>query len=542
MVTVVFEKLRLLRKCGVSENDLEALLFDLKSEMKSEGGMLEVEVNADRPDLLSSDGVARAVRGLTGKAVGEAKYEATDSGYTIIVERVVQRPYVAAAIVEGVKLGEEGLRELIQFQEKLHVTIGRRRRKVAIGIHDLTKIDTKIIKYSTIPLDYKFVPLGGEKPLTLSEILYGTEQGLSYGQISLAEGKLPAILQEDDQVLSVPPVINSEKTRLTSNTTDLFIDVTGTSAEAVGQTLDIISTNLAEGGGKIKQVKVIKGNWNSTPILHHGSVSAKLDYISSVSGHPYTCEEARNLLAKARLDSICDSDTLQVITPPYRIDLLGRADVVEELLMMKGYSNLTPSPHIITTTGSLSIHTSFIRALRDLAIGAGFIEVFNFVLTDHRDFKGNALKLTNPVTTEVNSVRTSLIPGILRLLSKNQNVGFPIKIFEIGDIVLRDVEKDTGYTNRTMMVLAIMDSKVSFEQLQGPIHAIIKALGTAPSYTRYDNSYFLEGRGAKIHVDDDEVGVIGELHPRELEYFGISFPVLIAELSVDELLRLQKGG
>ncbi|BBD71686.1 phenylalanine--tRNA ligase subunit beta [Sulfodiicoccus acidiphilus] len=539
MVTVTFNKFRLLSKCEVQEDELESLLFDLKSEVKpKEGGQLEVEVNADRLDLLSSDGIARAVKGLKGKALGEASYKQFSSSYILEVNEVRSRPFVAAAVLEDVVLGEEGLRELIQFQEKLHTTIGRKRRKVAVGIHDLSKVDTKVIKYSTLPLDYKFVPLGAGKLMSLREVLSETEQGRNYGQISLSEGRLPAILQEDGQVLSVPPVINSEKTKLTAETDRLLIDVTGTSGEAVVQTLDILVTNLAEGGAKIGTIELQGGVWQSTPVLNHDALKVELEYIRSASGYEMACEQVVALLSKARLDSSCDGQTVSVTIPPYRIDILGRADIVEEVLMAYGYSRVDPIDFIVTKGGSLLTQTKLIRALRDLAVGAGFTEVFNFVLVDGRDFKGNSVKLANPVTADVNSVRSSLIPGLLKMLSKNQKVGFPVKVFEIGEVVLADAEKETGYTNRTMMSLATIDSKISYEQLQSALHAILTSLGVTPSYTRYDNSYFMEGRGAKIIIDDEEVGVVGEVHPRELEFFGLTFPAMVAEVSVDELLKL----
>ncbi|MEM3855995.1 MAG: phenylalanine--tRNA ligase beta subunit-related protein, partial [Saccharolobus sp.] len=256
MVTIVLSKRKLLDKLGLNEHELEDILFNLKSEIKPvDENNLEIEINADRLDLLTTDGIARAVKGLLGKELGEAKYNVTETDYTLVVHNVKYRPYTLAAIVYNVNID---LQELIQFQEKLHQTIGRKRKKVAIGFHDLSKIDSKIIEYREIPLNYKFIPLNQNKEMSVSEVINNTEQGKLYGNISVSDGKSPAIIQDDGQVLSIPPIINSEKTKVTEKTKNLFIDVTGTSYEAVAQTLDIIVTNLAETGGMIGKVKVIK--------------------------------------------------------------------------------------------------------------------------------------------------------------------------------------------------------------------------------------------------------------------------------------------
>ncbi|MEM3491360.1 MAG: phenylalanine--tRNA ligase beta subunit-related protein, partial [Fervidicoccaceae archaeon] len=236
---------------GIALEKLNEILFSLKSESSlTADGLLEVEVNSDRPDLFISEGIARAVKGLIGYEKGLFQPRIQDSSYMLKVDEVPSRPFIAIGIVRGVELGEEGLKELIQFQEKLHITIGRNRRKMAIGIHDLRKIPSQDLRYTMVTLEHEMFPLGIREKKKIREVLSGTPQGRSYGEISLIGGAHPAIFS-GDEIISLPPVINSEITRIEPDTKDLLIDVTGIDEETVLKTLDLITSILNEKTGSI---------------------------------------------------------------------------------------------------------------------------------------------------------------------------------------------------------------------------------------------------------------------------------------------------
>jgi len=539
MPTINVYKWRLLNELKINENKLEDLLFNLKSEMKPiDQDHIEIEINNDRPDLLFVYGIIRAIKGLLKRELGEAKYPVKSTEYSFEVKEVKSRPYALAAIVEGIKLDEELLKELIQFQEKLHITIGRKRKKVAIGLHDLRKIDSKKILYTTVDLNYKFVPLNYTKEMTVKEVLENTEQGKEYGSISLFDGKLPAIMQDDGQILSLPPVINSEKTRIETSTTDLFIDVTGTSLDAVISTLDILVANLAEMGGKIGEVKVISSYTDKSPILRHNKITISVDYINKVLGTTLQKEEVIEYLKMARFDVNDLGKELEVIIPPYRVDILAPIDLTEEVAMTIGYSNLIPSPYRIEKIGSLSDKTKITRLMRDLSIGASFTEIFTFVLTNDSLLKGEYAKIVNPVTIDYDAVRNSLIPTMLQFLSKNQHSRMPIRVFEVGEVVVKNEDGETGYENRLNAVYAIMDSKVSFEDLQSPVHYILTSLGLNVEYKREKNYYLIEGRTAGIYSKGRMIGIIGEVKPKILEELKIKYPIMISEIYLDEIKEL----
>jgi len=539
MPTINVYKWRLLNELKINESKLEDLLFNLKSEMKPiDQDHIEIEINNDRPDLLFVYGIIRSIKGLLKRELGEAKYSVKNSEYSFEVKEVKSRPYALAAIIEGVKLDEELLKELIQFQEKLHITIGRKRKKVAIGIHDLRKIDSKKILYTTVNLDYKFVPLNSSKEMSVKEVLESTDQGKEYGNISLFDNKMPAIMQDDGQILSLPPVINSEKTRLGTSTTDLFIDVTGTSLDAVISTLDILVTNLAEMGGKIGEVKVISPYTDKSPILRHSKVNITIEYINQVLGTQIQKQDVIEYLKMARFDVNDLGKELEVIIPPYRSDILAPIDLTEEVAMTVGYSYLSPSAYKIESMGLLSDKTKITRVIRDLSIGASFTEIFTFVLTNDSLLNDEFVKIVNPITVDYDAIRNSLIPTMLQFLSKNQHSRMPIRVFEVGESIVKSEDNDTGYENKLNAVYAIMDSKVSFEDLQSPVHYILTSLGLNVEYKKEKNNYLIEGRTAGIYCQDKRIGVIGEIKPEILEKMKIEYPIMISEIYLDEIKKL----
>ncbi|MCY0874398.1 MAG: phenylalanine--tRNA ligase subunit beta [Acidianus infernus] len=537
MVNIVLKESRLLNLLGLEEKELNDVLFNLKSEVEKRGeDELEIEINSDRLDMLSPEGIKRAVDGILGRKLGEAKYEVVPTNYQLIIDDVESRPYALAAVVYDVKLDDDRIKELIQFQEKLHCTIGRKRKKVAIGIHDLDKIDGKVIRYSKVPLDYRFIPLNSDKEMSVSAVISSTEQGKLYGNISIKDNYSPAVLQEDGQVLSIPPVINSNKTKIDSSTKNLFIDVTGTNFDAVAQTLDLLVSNLAEGGSKIGTVKVSRYT-SSSPLLIHNKLVVKTSDINKRLGLSLSTEEIAKYVRMMRMDANINGDEVEVIVPQYRIDIMTYVDVAEDVAMAYGYKSFSLPQYTSKGIGELLPITKLERAFRDLAIGGGFQEIFTFVLNKssyllYNDF----VKIQNPITVEYDAVRNSLIWNMLKFLAKNQHARFPIKVFEVGDVVVKSEESDTGYKNDARACLAIMNSRVSYEELQSVVHQILYNLkGKEPRYVRQDKDYFIKGRSAKIMFDNNVVGEIGEISPQVLEKFNIENPVVIAEIYLEKL-------
>jgi phenylalanyl-tRNA synthetase beta chain len=341
-------------------------------------------------------------------------------------------------------------------------------------------------------------------------------------------------MEENGKIMSIPPVINSEHTRLTEKTKDLFIDVTGTSLEAITQSINVIASNLAEGGGEIYSVKVIS-TWEDQ-FMKEKSLRINPERIVDVLGLRLNGEEIGHLLAKDRMDF--DISTNELIIPPFRVDIFRDEDVAEEVAMMYGYSKIEPSKFTSHEMGKYDTITLLEKTVRDLCVGAGFLEVFTYVLANKKNLDGDYVEISNPITDEFNSIRNSMIPVSIDLMSRNQHSRFPIRIFESADVVVRDEESDTGYMNERRLIMAIMDSKVGYEDIQAPLHQILMNLGHTPSYRRKESPYLIKGRSASVIIGNTEIGVLGEVTPETLERFEVQYPVAIAEISLSKLIKI----
>lgn len=219
-----------------------------------------MEVFPNRPDMLGVEGFARAFRGFIGMDKGLCGYSAKGSDVKVCVDGSVKevRPYIAAGIVKGVSFTEESLVSLMNIQEKLHVTHGRNRMKVAIGVHDMSRVEAPFTYKAVKPDGISFVPLDMSKEMDLAGILLDHPKGREYAWTLEGRKRYPVILDCKGNVLSFPPIINGELTRVCRDTKDIFIEVTGTCGKAVNQALNILVTSVLERGGKAYTVEIIE--------------------------------------------------------------------------------------------------------------------------------------------------------------------------------------------------------------------------------------------------------------------------------------------
>ncbi|MEK6838293.1 MAG: phenylalanine--tRNA ligase subunit beta, partial [Candidatus Thermoplasmatota archaeon] len=271
----------------------------------TDGDVITFDIFPSRPDMYSVEGIARALRGFLGLEVGLPRFPAKPSGIRFIVDRSVEdvRPYAVGGIVQNVELTDESVASLVDLQEKLHLTLGRRRRKVAIGIHDLDKVTPPFSYKAVPPTSIRFVPLGRAEEMDLASILERHEKGQDFGPVLAGKTRYPIILDAHGTVLSFPPIINGIVTQLTPDTRNLFIDVTGTDLAAIQSALTILCTALAERGGRIETVETAYPDRTlTTPDLDTKIRIVDLEKANELLGVSITPEQAVELLRRMRYD------------------------------------------------------------------------------------------------------------------------------------------------------------------------------------------------------------------------------------------------
>ena len=535
---------RLSRLTGLDRGALEEALFRLKCEVEfPEEGIIEVEVNPDRPDMYIGEGVARAVKGLLGVEKGWKPPETRDSGLLLRVGDVPRRPFIAAAAVYNVDVDEDFMEELIQFQEKLHETIGRRRRKVAIGFHDLEKLPSNMLEYRLSSLDTRFKPLDYAVEMSARRLAEVDERGEKYLGLALHEGDMHPFLYSGDVIIAMPPVINSDVTRVEPGTKHLFIDVTGTNADAVIETLNVIVYTLAERrGAKVGKVR-IEGStpWRETPKGETRLYEVSLESMNSWLGTSLDQLAAIELLSRMRHNAAPSSqDMIRVEVPPFRADIIGEVDLYEDVAIAVGYHELGPRRPGKKHGGTLSWETRIARAVRDILVGLGFTEVLQLVLTspgavEAVGLENEAVEVLNPVQLEYSVLRPTMLIPVLHTLKFNQHRNKPIKVFEVGNIVRR---RDGSVEEDLVLAMGVLDEEASFEVVQAPLYSLLQILGVEFSAEPGEAPGLMQGRTAVLKLPDGSVlGRIGEVHPALLESIGIEYPAAYAEVSIGVLAK-----
>ena len=505
--------------------------------------------DTNRPDLWSAEGIARQIRWALGFRRGLPEYEVEKSDVTVYVDEKLKdiRPYGVYAIVECLKLDEEALKQMINLQEKVALTFGRRRREVAIGIFDFDKVKPPIY-YRAAEKTERFVPLGFEEELTLEEILEKHEKGREYGHLIKDKPYYPLLVDSEGKVLSMPPIINSETTgRVTTETRNVFVDVTGWDLNKVMLALNVVVTALAERGGRIKSVKVVYPDFEiETPDLTPKSFEVELDYIRKLAGLELSDGEIKDLLERMMYDVTLEDGKAKLLYPAFRDDIMHARDVLEDVLIAYGYNEIEPEEPKLAVQGRGDKFVEFEDAVRELMVGFGLQEVMTFNLTNReaqygkmnleygRDYFNNPpaelVEIENPISPKWSALRNWLLPSLLDFLSQNTHEEYPQRLFEVGKATLIDESRETKTVSESKLAVVLAQPRVTFTDAKEILDSVMRHLGFEYELEEVEHPSFIPGRVGKIIVNGKAIGVIGEIHPEVLEKWGIEMPVAGFEL------------
>src|SRR3989344_5738667 len=519
-------------------NELKKRIPYLGTDLDSiKGNEINIEIFPNRPDLLSEQGFARAFSSFIGVKTGFKKYNVKKSAYKVIIDPSVSsiRPFTACAVVKNLKFDDEMIKEVIQIQEKLHITYGRNRKKAAIGIYPFEKITTPIYYKALPPEDIKFRPLESDKEMTGLQILSKHPTGREYAPLLEGKEKFPVFLDAENKILSMPPIINSYETgKITSKTRDVFIECSGFDFKTLNILLNIIVTALADMGGDIYSMELYyKNKKYTTPNLKPIEMKVDLAYVNRLLGLDLKEKELKNLFGRMGYSY----NHKKVLVPAYRSDILHPIDLVEDLAIAYGYENFKPEIPNISTIGEEDGLEVFKGNLKEILIGLGLLETSSFIITskeliEKTKMKDDLIEIKNPISQEFNVLRASLIPSMLQILSKNKHAEYPQKIFEQGLIVKKDL-KDYEY-----LTILTANEKANYTEIRQILDALLSSLNLKYSIEDLEHNSFIPGRIGKIIVNKKEIGFLGEIHPSVLENFSLENPAAALEINLSELSKL----
>lgn len=542
-------------------NDLEQDLINLKGELDDhDGDELKLEFNdTNRPDLWSTAGSARALRCYrTGTpAVYNFFSHSTSAldyqGRLIQVDPALEeiRPFIAAFAAKGPPLTDEGLRDLIQTQEKLCWNYGRKRRSIAMGVYRSQQLQWPLTYTAKDPRTTRFVPLGLEEELSLAEILEKHPKGREYGHIVKGFPLYPFLQDAKGEVLSFPPIINAARLGAVEVGDDeILVELTGTDLASLSLTASIVACDLADQGYTILPVGIQYSKptpWGSTliyPYYFQQPIRASLASCRKLLGLDLDTNEIQIALKRMGLEPRFGEGFVEVMPPPYRNDFLHEVDLIEDVMIGHGLSRFSPTHPRDSTIGRLTPREKLIRQVRDLMVGLGFQEMIYNYLGSGKDFiekmtiDGSSLvRILNPMTENYEFVRNSIAPNLLESESVSGGAVYPHRIFEIGKVARRDDSDNTGTVTIDQLGFLIADRSADFNQVNAVMYALAYYLNVDWQVQEESDPRFLKGRAARLVKNERILARFGEVHPQVLENWNINTPCAYAEWDLGELLH-----
>ncbi|MHA1864352.1 MAG: phenylalanine--tRNA ligase subunit beta [Candidatus Thorarchaeota archaeon] len=545
---VTVDKKELMKIIGktLSVKKLEDTLFLMKAEIERiDGNEIQIEINPDRQDMLSPEGIARAIRAFLEIEPGLKEFTVKKSGKKIIVGKGLEkiRKYISCGIVRDIEINDELIKDYMLLQESLTATHGRNRRKASIGLYVFDDIKLPIHYTLVKPESIAFEPLGHDEVMDGKTIIEQHEKGIEYGHIISKFPKWPLLIDSDEQVLSLPPVINSNTLgKITEETSNIFVEVTGTHLPTVNQALNIMVTSLAQRRGSIESLSVSYPDetTNITPDLRPLKLTVTKQEVEELLGLELDNAEILRSMGKVGYNATIKGKKISVEAPAYRTDILHPVDVIEDLAIGYGFDRIIPTMPSSMTQGKLQSITRLKNKVRDLMVGMEFQEILSYIMTSPTTLTEKILRkdpmvvTTNHRSLDYSVLRNALLPILMDFASMNQHADFPQRIFEVGDIVVPNESKETRTDQIPSVCGLVTDVKVNITDLMKDVGYLLRnlELDSKFKFVACVDPTFISGRSAQIVVNDKIVGIFGEIAPEVLSNFEITSPIVSFEIKL----------
>ncbi len=534
---------------GIDLNQVLELLPFIGLDIEGvDSEVLRIEYNPNRPDFASDYGIVRALRGLLEIETGLPKFKLNKevNKYSVNIDNSVRgnRPYIVALIAKNGTLGNGTIIQLEGMKDDLQNGIGRGRTKASIGIHNMDAIEFPV-RYSTVNEDFSFVPLEQKSSQTIKSILKTSNIGKDYGHILEGVKRYPLVIDSKDNVLAFPPIINGNTTKVSAKNTNLFIEVTGNNRKTVEDILAILAITLYDAGFELQNVTINNFDGDTyTPKMDVSYIDVDASYVNMLLGLESEVNEIIRYLKKSRLDAkeTKQKKIIECCIPRYRIDILNYVDIAEEVAIGYGIYNLKPTIPLTALVGQKDLTSTRINIIRNTMVGLQILEIVNFSLVSKKiqyelpgiDQPDNLASVRATKSSEHEVLRDMLLPSLLKSLSRNVHEEYPQKLFEIG----KTFEWSKNINEYWSLGAVVAHNTADYTEVKSIMHTLLKlSFGKSVTTKVATHPIFINGRCANIIVDEESVGIIGEITPFAIDNFKVRVPVAAFELNISKLLR-----
>ncbi|XP_013161558.1 PREDICTED: phenylalanine--tRNA ligase beta subunit [Papilio xuthus] len=530
----------------------------------SEDILYRIDIPANRYDLLCLEGLVNGILVFQGKkSPPQYKFRKYEDCYSLHLTPSTAeiRPYAVAAILRGITFTKESYDSFIDLQDKLHQNICRKRTLVAIGTHDLDTIQGPFVYDALPPSQIKFKALNQQKETTATELmeLYSSHPQLKqYLGIIKDSAVYPIIKDKNGVVLSMPPIINSDHSKITLDTKNVFIECTATDltkAIVVLDTIVCMFSGYCSSQYEVQQCKVYApdGTYQLYPKLEYREEVINVDTANRYIGINEEGSSLAGLLSRMCLRSSVSQceQRVRVSVPPTRHDVIHACDLYEDIAIAYGYNRIERREAAVATCGRQQPLNKLTEQLRQEAAHAGYTEALTFTLCSREDVANKlgvkiedvpAVHISNPKTLEFQVVRTVLLPGLLKTLAANKKMPLPLKLFEISDVVLQDKDSETGARNERRVCAVYCGKAAGFQYVHGLLDTLMSLLrqpwckDTGYYLRQKEDPAYFPGRCAEVVLRGEVIGKIGVIHPTVLTAFDLTNPCSAVEINIEPFI------
>lgn len=533
----------------------------------SEEIIYKIDIPANRYDLLCLEGLVTGLLVFLEKIpLPRYKSISPKNGIQKIIMKkscLQVRGHLVAAVLRNVTLTQDAYNSFIDLQDKLHQNIGRKRTLVSIGTHDLDTIKGPFIYDAKPPEDIKFKPLNAEKEYTGNGIieLYSNHAQLKQFLPIIKDSPVyPVIYDSNGVVLSLPPIINGDHSKITLDTKNIFIECTATDLTKARIAVDTLICAFSIYCSEKYTAETVEVVYPDNQTFYYPDLKYRTEKIDSEKATRYvgvkqSPEQVAKLLSKMYLKSeIQKGNELLVEVPPTRHDVIHLCDIYEDIAIAYGYNKIEKTlPRTITIAKEFPLNKLSDQIRQELAF-AGFTEALTFSLCSRDDISEKlghdiknipAVHISNPKTLEFQVARTTLLSGLLKTVAANKKMPLPHKLFEVSDVVLRDPEVEVGARNERHLCALYCNKSAGFEIIHGLLDRVMNQLEIPWSVNKDKSGYHLRAaddptffplRCAEIIAYGKTIGKMGVLHPNVLSKFELNLPCSVLEINIEPFL------
>ena len=541
--------------------------------------IFELEITPNRPDCLSHIGIAREVAAYYNRKV---KYpviemaETIESVNTVIKVNIEDKDRCKrymGRVIKNVKIKES--------PEWLKARIRAMGLNPINNVVDITNF--VMFEYNQPMHAFDLDKVEGNITIRAAKeneeitTLDGVERVLKNGELVIAD---------DEKAIAIGGVIGGQNTQIDSDTKNIFVEVAYFTPENIRkESRDLgIFTDSAyrnERGMDIENLAVVmnravsllaevaEGEVLSEVIDKYvekpkrAEISLNLEKLNKFIGKTLTYEEVGKILTHLDIELKPLGDGTMLLTPPsYRADLTRPADIYEEVIRMYGFDNIEAKmPVMSIESGEENTNFKISRIVREILKELGLNEVINYSFIpkftkELFNFGEEVIEIKNPLSEDMAVMRPTLLYSLIANVRDNINRNqTDLKLFEISKTFKKLGEGQNGLAIEDLKIALILSgreeknlwnqskSDYNFYDLKGYLEFLLERLNvTKYSLIRLtNNKNFHPGASAEIKIGEDVIGVLGELHPNLVNYFGIKREkVFFAELNLTSLLKYIK--